>query len=218
MLRTELDQYEYVAFCDQDDVWDYDKLHIAANYIGEDNAIPVMYCCNLMLVDSNLNPMKPMRTDVKKYTAHMSVVQNIGTGCTQVFNQKAVELYRQGIGSRMEMHDYWMTLLCLFLGKVIYDNNPHIQYRQHRNNVVGAQDKRMTTAVENIKNHGGKRKPMVKDFKDIYDVRESETILRPIIDDTAINRIMLVLSLKYIGMLLPVTIGFKVRSFIGRMY
>lgn len=222
MLRPELDQYEYVAFCDQDDVWDHNKLHIAASYIGEDNTIPVMYCSNLMLVDSNLNPIKPMRKNVKKYTAHMSVVQNIGTGCTQVFNRKAVELYRQGIGSRMEMHDYWMTLLCLFLGKVIYDNNPHIQYRQHGNNVVGAKDKHIRIALKNLNEAGaGVRIPMLSDFIDHYRIAESDLrIIYRLIEHEAeiLSQVLILVSPLYKGISREVSIGFKLRVLTRKLY
>ena len=36
------------------------------------------------------------------------------------------------------MHDTWVYQVCLALGgKVIFDNNPQILYRQHENNVFG---------------------------------------------------------------------------------
>ena len=218
MQRPELDQYDLIAFCDQDDVWDYDKIQIAASYIGNDNAEPVVYCSNLMLVDSNLQQIAPMRKPVRKYTTHMSVVENIGTGCTQVFNRRAVELFRKGIGCRIEMHDYWMTLLCLFCGKVIYDDSPHIRYRQHDNNVVGAKRKRISNAIRNINTQSCKRKAMICDFIRTYDLDNYEKTLIPITNDTFIDRMKLFLSPKYIGIITSTTIGFKVRTLLGRLY
>lgn len=220
MRRPELDNYQFIAFCDQDDVWDEDKLLIAVNSIGNETKIPVMYCSNLMLVDSNLNQIKPMRKQLSKYTAYMSMVQNIGTGCTQVFNQAALMEYRKGIGSHMEMHDYWLTLVCMFLGKVIYDNNPHIKYRQHGNNVVGAKDKDVKTAFSNLKLKESTRISMLESFNDCYSLDESDYfIIEPLLHSKGfISRMKLLSSLKYIGITSSVTIGFKIRSMLSRMY
>ena len=46
---------DYYAFCDQDDVWDKDKLEIAVGFLEkEDNSKPNMYYSNLRIVDQNL--------------------------------------------------------------------------------------------------------------------------------------------------------------------
>lgn len=221
IMRPELNGYEYIAFCDQDDIWDIDKLVIATDYIGKDNSIPIMYCSNLTLVDSNLMWLGPMRNPIDYYSASMSLVQNIGTGCTQVFNKKALELYRSGISCRMEMHDYWMTLVCIYLGRVIYDNNAHIKYRQHRNNVIGAKKKSMIKAVSHIiKQKHEVRANMIKDFIDTYVISpEDKKILRQVAyyNESLFSRLKM-LSLKYKGISRNVTIGFKVRALIGKLY
>ena len=64
-------------------------------------------------------------------------MQNIATGCTIVFNKNAKELFLSYLPQNIVMHDYWMYLLCVFFGEVIYDPIPHLGYRQHLNNVLG---------------------------------------------------------------------------------
>lgn len=221
MMRPELERYDYVAFCDQDDVWDEDKLFIAVKTIGKRQDIPILYCSNLMITDEWLNPIGKMRRPVKNYTNSMSLVQNIGTGCTQVFNRKAYEKYRLGVSSFMEMHDYWMTLLCIFLGMVIYDETPHIKYRQHNNNVVGVKKTSTVGAVKHIVNQEQTiRIRMLKDFIDVYKLtNDDEKTVQKVINynNSLISRIKL-LDYKYRGVSIKVTIGFKIRSLLGKMY
>lgn len=221
LMRQETEKYNYFAFCDQDDVWDDDKLWIALSELESVNDVPSVYCSNLMLVDANLNKLKQMRQEIKNYNSYTAMVQNIGTGCTQVFNRRALELYRMGIGSRMEMHDYWMTLVCMFFGKVIYDEIPHIQYRQHENNVVGARDKRIDSALKNMRIQGSNRVPMLQDFNSTYQLESvDKNVVQNVVNykESLIKRLYLLFSLKYVGFDPRVTTGFKIRSALGRMY
>lgn len=221
IMNSVLDDYQYIAFCDQDDVWDDDKLIIAiSNLMNEQDKVPLMYCSNLTLVDSELNTIKTMRKTIKKYAAEMSLIQNIGTGCTQVFNHQALMEYRKGIGMHMEMHDYWLTLVCMFLGKIIYDNNPHIYYRQHDENVIGARDKSVSNAINNLKSTGH-RISMLKDFIDTYslampDVKIINSIA--LYDQSFFSRIKLLFSTKYVGFDSRVTFGFKLRAMLRKIY
>ena len=55
-LLNQAKGYEYYAFCDQDDVWDDDKLSSAILLLDkEPDSLPVLYCSNLKVVDENLN-------------------------------------------------------------------------------------------------------------------------------------------------------------------
>lgn len=222
MMRSEINEYDYIAFCDQDDVWDNDKLVTAISVLKDaEHNIPVVYCSNLMLVDENFNKIGIMRRNICKYTKHMAVVQNIGTGCTQVFNQKAAEMYRNGIDSHMEMHDYWMTLVCMFFGKILYDTNPHIRYRQHERNVVGAKKKEVRIAFKNLSSKGNKRINMLNDFMTVYNVNDTD---RKVIskvasyDESFLNKLIILFSFRYVGIDSRVTVGFKLRAIMGRMY
>lgn len=131
---------DYYAFCDQDDVWDEDKLAVAVKYLEKENKNSAnMYYSNLKIVDQNLKFLymshqspSPRR---KKYSC---LTEDVVTGCTMVFNAKAREYVMYGIPNYCTMHDTWLYMICKFFGTVIYDFDAHILYRQHGNNVVGA--------------------------------------------------------------------------------
>lgn len=130
----------FFAFCDQDDVWDSDKLYCAIKMMDSQDSEPILYCSNLRIVDSHLKLMKLMYESNIYPMKGRSLVANICTGCTIVMNHHLVDFYNslnfevKGI----VMHDWLFYNLAIFKGHVIYDNIPHILYRQHISNVVGA--------------------------------------------------------------------------------
>lgn len=130
---------QFFAFSDQDDVWEDEKLYSAIKLIKEESfLIPVTYCSNAKLVDGNLKFIKMCWNNNKvKLTKECSLVQNFAIGCTMVFNRKAVEVYVSHQPDSIRIHDFLMYQLCVFLGKVIYDEKSYILYRQHTNNQIG---------------------------------------------------------------------------------
>lgn len=130
--------FEYYAFCDQDDVWDTKKLYIAIEKLEKcNNNKPSMYFSNKKIVDQNLNYLYTTN-ETKKISLGSSLITNIATGCTIVINKKMMEALKKYSPSFIEMHDAWVYKLCLALdGNVVFDKNPYINYRQHQNNVIG---------------------------------------------------------------------------------
>lgn len=140
---------EYYALCDQDDYWDKDKLKIAISRLKElDNNKPNLYYSNLRIVDENLTFYRFSHDseffNPNKYSA---LTENLCTGCTAVFNKTAQELLKNNIPNFCTMHDTWIYILCKFLGNTVYDSEPHISYRQHSGNVVGAYLKKSKYAL-----------------------------------------------------------------------
>lgn len=132
-------EYDYYAFADQDDVWDNDKLKIAISKL-EKYDYPAIYSGNTRLVDCNLNLIK--NESLKPVTTFGSaIVKNYVTGCTAVFNRELMIHLKEFTPQYAPFHDWWANLVCLAIGGVsIYDEEPHMSYRQHGNNVVGGND------------------------------------------------------------------------------
>ena len=131
---------DYFSFCDQDDFWLPDKLMVATNKLAENSKdCPQMYCSNLTLVNEKEAYIGLMKSgSVVKPSKSKSLVENIATGCTMVFNGKVIEFFNSYKPSYMTMHDLWVFHMCIFLGEVYYDNHSYILYRQHSTNVIGA--------------------------------------------------------------------------------
>ena len=132
------DNTDYYAFCDQDDVWDEDKLLIAINKLNEyDSRELNIYYCGQRLVDSNLNFISNHNIDEKRNGYSLLIKSNIA-GCTAVFNKKLRDKINEKKPNNIIMHDNWILKVCVALGgNFIIDSKPHISYRQHGNNTIG---------------------------------------------------------------------------------
>lgn len=129
---------DYYAFCDQDDVWDEDKLLIAVTELDKlPQDKPAIYYCGQRLVDENLKLLSTHKvaTDRSPYTNFL--ISNVA-GCTAVFNKVLVDSVNSANPDFILMHDSWLFKVCLALGGNYYvDASVHISYRQHGNNVAG---------------------------------------------------------------------------------
>lgn len=143
IAEKEYPNYEYYAFSDQDDVWLPQKLHQAILKLDEGKRkVPygaLGYCSNLTCVDAELNILKPrVRRNIDKITDISILLRPICTGCTMVFNLKAIQLYVNYRHHYLKYHDYLMGLICFYFGILVYDNESYIYYRQHGTNQIGA--------------------------------------------------------------------------------
>lgn len=130
---------DYYALCDQDDVWDEDKLFVAIKMLDEyDPEIPLLYYSNLRVVDQDLNFFR-MSHDTPRvhHNRYCALTEGLMTGCTGVFNEKLAIKIRGRIPKECSMHDTWIYMIAIFLGKTVYDFDAHISYRQHEGNVIG---------------------------------------------------------------------------------
>lgn len=128
---------EYVAFCDQDDVWHPEKVARAALRLAAvPSDHPAMYCSRVEIVDERLAhigyTMLPRRIGFGN-----ALVECVTTGCTIFLNRAAVRLLGQNLPSSGVMHDWWCYLVMSCFGEVIYDSAATLKYRQHGNNAIG---------------------------------------------------------------------------------
>ncbi len=133
--------YNYFSFCDQDDVWDNDKLLIGIENLKKIKCqeTPNTYFCNCQLVDEKLNPLGKMYENLQLTNRKIgSLLENRAAGCTMIFNKIARNMFLRGNFDKILYHDHWIFVICSYLGTVIYDNNTHILYRQHSNNQIGS--------------------------------------------------------------------------------
>lgn len=138
MKKAQKFETEYIAFCDQDDVWDKNKLDIAINYLKKaDPNIPALYYCGQRLVDRNLNFIANHLLNKKRSLTTRFVLSDFA-GCTGVYNKALLEEVVKFEPDYMLMHDTWILKVCLCLGGIVYvDPYCHMSYRQHEGNTLG---------------------------------------------------------------------------------
>lgn len=131
---------DYYALADQDDIWFKDKISRAVDILEQySDDMPVMYCAAQKLIDADDNILKVSMRDVNIRPGFgNSVVENIATGCTCVFNRKLLSEVAEYEPEYTVMHDWWLYMIASSMGKVYYDKKPCMYYRQHGNNTMGS--------------------------------------------------------------------------------
>lgn len=132
---------DYYAYADQDDIWESDKLSRAVECLASIPAdTPALYCSRTLLVNRDGHPigLSPLFTRPPSFCN--ALVQNIGGGNTMVFNEAARNLLKKiGNDTPVVSHDWWAYMVVTGCGgRVFYDSRPTVRYRQHGNNLIGA--------------------------------------------------------------------------------
>lgn len=133
-------QYEYYAFCDQDDIWM--KNHLSRGIKCIDNIAsskPSLFCSRTTLINEVGHLIGKSQRFLKKPSFKNALVQSIAGANTMIFNKKAFELFLMAnIKKKIVSHDW---LLYIFVsgseGNIIYDQIPSVLYRQHDRNIIG---------------------------------------------------------------------------------
>ena len=73
----------------------------------------------------------------KRNNPYQIAIQNNVVGCSVAFNKALLEKALP-IPENIVMHDWWIALVASMTGKVVFDPNPLILYRQHDLNTIGA--------------------------------------------------------------------------------
>lgn len=130
----------HVAFADQDDVWLPRKLERASQALSAvPGDVPALYCSRQRLVDAALRPIGLSPLPQRELTFANALVQNVATGCTVVLNRAARRLLAGMPAPDGSLHDWWAYIAVSAMGgRVIYDPEPAILYRQHAANAVGS--------------------------------------------------------------------------------
>ena len=132
---------DFYAFADQDDIWMVDKLSIALAYFNTENTvdIPRVYCGRTQIVDEDLNHLGYSSLFALPLSFRNALVQSIAGANTMVFNQGAKELLEKAGLLRVVSHDWWLYQVTQGVGgKVYYDPNPTLLYRQHSEILAGS--------------------------------------------------------------------------------
>lgn len=189
MCRADEDA-DYIALADQDDEWLADKLSRAVACLEKmkresagSSDVPLLYCSDKQIVGRDLEPLNvTVSRVVRKISFGNALVQNICTGCTAVANRSLIDLIKHCPTENPEyiiMHDWWLYLTAACFGKVYYDQEAHIRYRQHGDNTSGAMLNRrrlMKYRLEQMAKPRGEIYRQVEEFEQCYFIKGGESL------------------------------------------
>jgi glycosyltransferase involved in cell wall biosynthesis len=135
---------DLIAFCDQDDIWDQDKLATLVDHF--DNAAEDLIFHDFRVVDANGNPVmsEPVPASLDRWT--------VVRGLTQAFRRTLLmysDLWELSVDhlnpTEHLAHDQWFVFLAHSFNSIHHLSQPLLSYRVHAGNLYGVPEANKTT-------------------------------------------------------------------------
>ncbi len=173
---------EYIAYCDQDDIWLPEKLATVQSYLEKER--PMLLQHGYRTIDSVGNVISEPIT-YEYLERDVPWVHSFGLN--QVFHKSLVEFFDLWELSEDHFypdermaHDEFASFLAALLGHIMTIKDVLLYYRQHGNNAVG---------FVPVIDHGGIARSFLRSFKNIRD-RDAGAKKRKIVLETLRRRLV----------------------------
>jgi glycosyltransferase involved in cell wall biosynthesis len=181
---------DLIALCDQDDVWNCNKLEAVETEFSSSKVGLVF--SDAELVEADLTPesrtlwqavgfdSKKQRRAARGEILEVLLRANVITGATMVFRSRFRDLVVPIPAQGCLFHDGWIALIIAAVADIRFINKPLIKYRQHEAQLVGAPPRASNQSVIGIR----KTDPLhyleqATRFQQVYDrLAAHETILQ----------------------------------------
>lgn len=150
-LLSEHSDSEFVAFCDQDDIWEPKKLAIQLLKIT--NGKPACVTSQRLFIDDSnriIGASKKLRISPSFENA---MFENIAPGNTLLLNNQAINAINRYQDAPIKHYDSWIYLLLTFVGEVEYIHQPLLRYRIHETNFVGLRKYSVDRFIDSIEGY-----------------------------------------------------------------
>ena len=141
--RVKDKRVKYIAFCDQDDVWQTEHLQRAIDVMRNDLKTPQVFGSRSQYINQEGMPFNLSPKFSKQPCFRNALVQNIAGGNTLILNASLlIYLQKLPLQSPIIAHD-WLVyqIVTAIEGRFIYSEHPSILYRQHKENIIGRNDR-----------------------------------------------------------------------------
>ncbi len=126
-----------IAMCDQDDIWDKDKILIMMESWKSDS---YLIHCDSEFIDDQGNRLNKKISDIKNLQTYTDpvpfIIGNTVAGHASIFRKDLAKIALPF--PSIIIHDWWLAFAASTLGPVQYIDRPLVQYRQHADSVIGA--------------------------------------------------------------------------------
>lgn len=154
-------QFDYLALCDQDDLWDSDKLERYATAI-QTQKNPALVFGDARLIDEHgalitptfYSASSPFQEPIHGLDEGL-LVTNPVIGMTSCVSRSFLRTAAPFLNGPWMMHDWALALLAMAKGEdILYIPSASVSYRQHQKNVLGAaQGSRWLKRLRKASNH-----------------------------------------------------------------
>ena len=133
---------DYIAFCDQDDIWNNEKIEVLVNEI-ENSPNTLLVYSDMKIIDDSDNVISNSMSTYRKRHIFLEgedlfkqlIYRNFVVGCTILVKKDIVLKSLPFVDSMV--HDHYIALFASCFGNIKFVNKALISYRQHCNNQTG---------------------------------------------------------------------------------
>lgn len=136
-----MNEKAYFAYCDQDDIWEPQKIELLINGIIQNNA--VLAYSDMSIIDGEGKHVSDSITNIRKRFDYFEgnelwrkiLIRNFISGCCMIVRSD-IALAAVPFEADMQ-HDRWISVIASAKGYIAYVNKALIRYRQHGKNQTG---------------------------------------------------------------------------------
>jgi hypothetical protein len=150
-------RYNWLAFADQDDIWEPKKLSKLADAMKliDDESTPSLIYSDLTVIDKNdavisSSFWNKQKIRPEKINLATILYGNVVTGCTMIINYPMAEEFFL-FDDHNYLHDEWLGLIAYSFGRAKILNETLVLYRQHESNVTFSEDYKTLGFIDRLK-------------------------------------------------------------------
>lgn len=125
---------DYIFLCDQDDIWEPDKVKKVMSVFSDSKVKVVVHDCILKDDEGKVLTESYFEYRSSGPGFFKNVMKNSYMGCCMAFTAE-LKAKVLPIPESIEMHDQWIGLIGDLTGRNVFISNKLIVYRRHENNV-----------------------------------------------------------------------------------
>lgn len=139
---TKIAEGKYFVYCDQDDIWEKEKIEILVNTIEKEESVLVY--SDMSVIDEKSNFKYSTLLEAKPRIKYIYgdkcykklFFKNCISGCCMLVKS---EIAKSSVPfSKTMVHDQWIATVAGAYGKISFINRPLVKYRIHSNNQTGS--------------------------------------------------------------------------------
>lgn len=129
------DDYDYYAFCDQDDVWFPEKVSVSVSSLEDGSAGAKLFFSEFTYCDARLHERGKSHLKKTDVSRTLFYFDNVCSGNTMLFNNDLRTLVLSHDYSSVYYHDWWIALIAAHFGNLYYSDRALLYYRRTGENV-----------------------------------------------------------------------------------
>lgn len=163
---------EYWSFCDQDDIWQKDKIKRAVERLGsqrDSEEVPLLYYSYSQMVDEQGNDLGIQKPAPGSLCFRRAMTGTIGVGFCMVINRALRDAMLCCDSNRVHAHDWLAGAIALGFGEVIIDEHICAYYRRFDTSVTRISfGRRVKWFFDTLKDQGDVKERNIEFSKRFY--------------------------------------------------